>query len=51
VARLASLDHEEMTELVTDAWAMCVPKFLVREQLGDPGDPGDPPRAATSRRP
>ena len=30
-----ALDVEEMTELVTDAWAMCVPKFLVRQQLGD----------------
>jgi hypothetical protein len=33
VARLDALDVQEMTELVTDAWAMCVPKFLVREQL------------------
>ena len=31
VARLAALDLDEMTELVTDAWAMCVPKF-VREE-------------------
>ena len=28
VARLAALDLDEMTELVTDAWAMCVPKFV-----------------------
>ena len=35
VARLAALEVEEMTELVTEAWAMCVPKFLVREHLGD----------------
>jgi hypothetical protein len=28
VARLAALDVDEMTELVTDAWAMCVPKFV-----------------------
>ena len=34
-ARTAALDVDEMTELVTDAWAMCVPKFLVRQQLGD----------------
>jgi hypothetical protein len=33
VARLEALDVCEMTELVTDAWAMCVPKFLVREHL------------------
>jgi hypothetical protein len=31
----AALDVDEMTELVTDAWAMCVPKFLVRQQLGE----------------
>jgi hypothetical protein len=30
-ARLAALGVEEMTELVTDAWAMCVPKYLARE--------------------
>jgi hypothetical protein len=35
VARLDALDHDEMVELVTDAWAMCVPKFLRREVLGD----------------
>jgi hypothetical protein len=35
VARLDALDLDEMTELVTDAWAMCVPKFLRREVLGD----------------
>ena len=34
VARMAALDVEEMTELVTDAWTMVVPKFLVREHLG-----------------
>ena len=28
VARLDALDLDEMTELVTDAWAMCVPKFV-----------------------
>jgi hypothetical protein len=33
VARLDALDQREMTELVTDAWAMCVPAFLVREHL------------------
>jgi hypothetical protein len=25
-ARMAALDEERMTELVLDAWAMCVPK-------------------------
>ncbi|MGD9960347.1 MmcQ/YjbR family DNA-binding protein [Nocardioides sp.] len=34
VARTAALDADEMTELVTDAWTMVVPKFLVREHLG-----------------
>ena len=32
---LARLDHEYMTELVTDAWRMVVPKFLARQRLGD----------------
>jgi len=30
VARLSALDHEEMSQLVTDAWRMVVPKFLAR---------------------
>ena len=42
VARTEALDVEEMTELVTDAWAMCVPKFLVRERLGEEPDGRDP---------
>lgn len=45
VARTEALDVEEMTELVTDAWAMCVPKFLVREELGD--EPGGQRPAGT----
>ena len=36
VVRLDRLDLDEMEERVCDAWAMCVPKFLVRERLGDP---------------
>ncbi len=36
VARLARLDAVIMRERVCDAWAMCVPKFLVRERLGRP---------------
>jgi hypothetical protein len=35
VVRLDALDHEEMTELVTDAWRMVVPKSVAREHLGD----------------
>lgn len=31
---LARLDHEYMTELVTDAWRMVVPKFVARQRLG-----------------
>jgi hypothetical protein len=31
VAVLAALDEAEMTELVTDAWTMCVPKYVARE--------------------
>jgi hypothetical protein len=31
---LARLDHGHMTELVTDAWRMVVPKFLARQRLG-----------------
>jgi hypothetical protein len=30
-ARLSELDHEEMEELVVDAWGMVVPKFLFAE--------------------
>jgi hypothetical protein len=35
VARLAALDLDEMTELVVDAWAMCVPKFLSKPYRAD----------------
>jgi hypothetical protein len=31
---VALLDHEYMTELVCEAWRMCVPKFLARQRLG-----------------
>jgi hypothetical protein len=34
VARMDQLDHVTMEERVCDAWAMCVPKFLVRERFG-----------------
>jgi hypothetical protein len=33
VARTAMLDVEEMTELVTDAWTMVVPKGVARDHL------------------
>jgi hypothetical protein len=29
--RLAALDHDEMRELVVDAWRMCVPKRVAAE--------------------
>lgn len=32
--RLDALDEEEMRELVTDAWAMCVPKRVSEEYFG-----------------
>src|SRR5262245_52353908 len=35
---LDQIDEAEMTELVVDAWRMCVPKFLAREHLGEPPD-------------
>jgi len=31
VAVLDALEVDEMTELVTDAWTMCVPKYVARE--------------------
>ncbi len=31
---LSGLKHDHMTELVTDAWRMVVPKFLARQRLG-----------------
>jgi len=34
VARMAALDVEELRELVTDAWAMCVPKSVSAQHLG-----------------
>jgi len=41
VVRLAAIDHQEMTELVTDAWCMVVPKRVAAEHLGDAaGGPG-----------
>jgi hypothetical protein len=35
VVRLDAIDHEEMRELVLDAWRMCVPKRVAAEHLGD----------------
>ena len=33
--RLDALDHQEMTEIVYDAWRMVVPKKVAREHLGE----------------
>ena len=33
--RLAAIDHEEMRELVLDAWRMVVPKRVAAEHLGE----------------
>ncbi len=43
-ATLAALGLPELTELVTDAWRMCVPAKVARAHLGP--DPGPPPRPA-----
>lgn len=34
---LAALDHDEMRELVLEAWRMVVPKFLAAKHLSRPG--------------
>lgn len=31
---LAEVDRDELEEILTDAWAACAPKRLVREHLG-----------------
>jgi hypothetical protein len=35
VVRLAAIDEDEMSELVLDAWAMCVPKKVSREHFAN----------------
>jgi hypothetical protein len=35
VVRLDAIDLDEMTELVTDAWRMVVPKSVAAEHLGE----------------
>ena len=34
-------DEDEMTELVTDAWTMCVPKYVAREYFEGTAALGD----------
>jgi hypothetical protein len=36
VARMSALDLDEMTELVTDAWTMVVPKYVARDYFAEP---------------
>ncbi|HEV8222937.1 MAG TPA: MmcQ/YjbR family DNA-binding protein [Streptosporangiaceae bacterium] len=43
--RLSAIDHAEMTELVLDAWRMCVPKKVAAEYFAD--DPGPGPASGT----
>lgn len=43
-AWLAALDRDELAELVTDAWTMCVPKYVAREHFGP-----DEPSAGSAR--
>ena len=33
VVRLAAIDHDELYELVTEAWSMCVPKKVLAEWM------------------
>jgi hypothetical protein len=35
VVRLAAIDHDEMREIVLDAWRMVVPKSVAAAHLGD----------------
>jgi hypothetical protein len=39
VARLNALDHDEMRDLVLDAWAMVVPRYVVDDYIRE----DDPP--------
>ena len=38
--RLTAIDADEMSELVTDAWRMCVPRRVAAEHLGPLADQG-----------
>jgi hypothetical protein len=44
VVRLAAIDQDEMTELVQDAWTMCVPKSVAARHFArlNPGEPPPP---------
>jgi hypothetical protein len=51
VVRLAAIDHEEMRELVLDAWRMVVPKkvwtALSEERAGGAAEPQHEPRSGS----
>jgi len=40
---LAKIDHDEMVDLVENAWAMCVPKFVAAEYAAARGYPTNEP--------
>jgi hypothetical protein len=43
--RMTALEVDEMTELVTDAWTMVVPKYVAREYFEPVSQPpADPPQ-------
>ena len=39
VARLDAIDHDEMSELVLDAWSMVVPQYVVDDYLREKDTP------------
>jgi hypothetical protein len=43
VVRLAEIDLDEMSELVQDAWAMCVPKSVAARHFQGVNPPEPPP--------
>jgi hypothetical protein len=43
VVRLAEIDLDEMSELVQDAWAMCVPKSVAARHFQGFNPPAPPP--------
>jgi hypothetical protein len=44
VVRLDAIDEDEMSELVQDAWAMCVPKSVAARHFESVNRPDPPPR-------
>ena len=50
VVRLAAIDEDEMVELVTDAWTMCVPKYVQRAYFAGEPVPDRRNRRTTAQR-